>query len=101
LQLLVRDKTEGKRIVDKVLDIQGHSPDWKKFNHAENEIPSEAFPIVPGNQTILGKSRKKPRKRPIADVRFQYAVIKIDGLPHPITLVDRSGVFLNPLERVL
>jgi hypothetical protein len=101
LQLLVRDKTEGKRLVEQVLDIQSHSPDWKKFNRSENDEPSLAFPTVPGNQTILAKSRKKPRKRPIADVRFQYATIKIDGLPHPIPLVDRSGVFLNPIERVL
>lgn len=101
LQLLVRNKAEGRRIVEQVLDIQGHSPQWEKFNHQENENPSDAYPTVPGNEFILGKSRKKPRKRPIADVRFQYAILKTFGLPNPICLVDRSGVFLNPIERVL
>ena len=101
LQLLVRSKTEGRRIVEQVLDIQSHTPDWDKFNHQQNEAPSSAYPTNPGNQSILGRSRKKARKRPIADVRFQYALIKLDGLPNPIPLVDRSGIFLNPLERVL
>lgn len=101
LQLLVRSKSEGKSLVNNILDIQNHSPDWSKFNHQENDQPSKAYPTLPERQTILGKARKKPRRRPIADVRFQYAILKLWGLPNPIPLVDRSGIFLDPIERVV
>lgn len=100
-QLLVRNKSEGKEIVKNILQIQQHTPDWSKFNHQENEQPSKAYPTVPERENVLGKSRKKPRRRPIADVRFQYAILKLYGLPNPIPLVDRSGIFLDPIVRVL
>lgn len=91
LQLLARTEAEAKRIIEQVLDIQGHSPDWEYFNRVENGAPSQAFPTVPPRETILGKSRKLPRRRPIASVRFQYAAVKLAGLPKPVYLFDRSG----------
>lgn len=97
LQLLCRNRTEGRRVIEQILDIQGHSPDWQFMNVSENEEPTQRFPTVPSNVTIMGKSRKKPRQRPIADVRFQYALLHLHGLPHPIVLVDRTGIFQNPL----
>ena len=98
--MLCRTKTEGRRVVEQVLNIQSHSPDWKFMNVAENEEASVRYPTVPGNHTILGRSRKRPRQRPIADVRFQYALLHLHGLPHPIVLVDRSGIFQNPTVAV-
>lgn len=97
LQLLVRDEAEAKRVIEQVLDVQQHTPDWKFLNIGKNEEPSQAFPTLPPNQVILGKSRRLPRKRPIADVRFQYASLDVWGIPTPIILVDRSGRFSNPL----
>lgn len=97
LQLLVFSKTEAKELITDVLSIQDHTPDWSKMNYKENEAPTEAFPIVRGNNTILGKIYKKPRLRPVETVRFQYAVAKIYGLGKPIPLMDRSFTFLDPL----
>lgn len=97
LQLLVRDESEAKRIVEQVLDIQQHSPDWKFLTINKNDEPSQAYPTIPPTKVILGKSRRLPRKRPIADVRFQYAFLNLWALPNPICLVDRSGRFSNPL----
>lgn len=97
LQLLCRSKTEGRRVIEQVLDLQQHSPDWKYLNVSENEAPTQRFPTIPGNDFILGRSRRRPRSRPVADVRFQYAVMHVHGLPHPIVLIDRSGTFRNPL----
>lgn len=99
LQILCRDKTDGKQLINKVLDIQNDTPDWAKANLNKNEEESQAFPTNPGIQLILGKSRKKPRRRPIADVRFRYATIHIHGITLPIPLVDLSGVFLNPIVK--
>lgn len=91
LQLICRNKAEGKSLIEQVLDIQNHTPDWKYLNTSENEEVMQQYPIVPPNQVILGRSRRLPRARPIADVRFQFAALHIWGLPKPIVLVDRSG----------
>lgn len=91
LQLLVRNLSEGKRIVEQVLDIQGHTPDWEFMNHSVNAEPVQAYPTIPPRETILGKSRKLARRRPISEVFFQYSYVKIAGLPQPIYLYDRSG----------
>jgi hypothetical protein len=32
-----------------------------------------------------------PRRRPIAEVRFQFASLKLAGLPKPVIVFDRSG----------
>lgn len=97
LQLLVRDEVEGKRVIEQILDVQQHTPDWKFLTVTKNEEPASAYPTIPPNQVILGKSRRLPRKRPIGDVRFQYAHLNIWGIANPVTLVDRTGRFSNAL----
>lgn len=97
LQLLVRNEAEGRRLVEQVLDIQGHTPEWEFFNIVNNAEPAQAFPTVPPKETILGKSYRLPRRRPIADVRFQFAQLKLAGLPQPVFLYDRSGRYDNAL----
>jgi len=97
LQLLCRDEATAKELINKILDLQNDTPDWKFFksNIADNE--NESFPYNPGNQTILGKSRRKPRRRPMVDVRFQYATATIWGLNKPIALYDRSFNLIDAL----
>lgn len=97
LQLLCRNKEEGRRVIEQVLDIQSDSPNWKYMNVSENESVTERFPTIPATETILGRPRRMPRARPIADVRFQYALLHIYGLPNPIILVDHSGIFRDPI----
>lgn len=93
-RLLVTSESEGKRVIEQVLDIQSHTPDWDHLTVHESRAN---FPIVPGNHTIYGKSRRKVRRRPRADVRFRYAELHIHGLQNPITLVDLTGFRKNPL----
>jgi hypothetical protein len=97
LQLLCRDEATAKELINKILDLQSHTPDWKflKSNLADDE--NESFPYNPGNHTILGKSRKKPRQRPMVDVRFQYATAFIWGVNKPIALYDRSFRLVDTL----
>ncbi|BAS54924.1 hypothetical protein NIES2135_58110 [Leptolyngbya boryana NIES-2135] len=97
LQLLVRSEAEARTLIGKVLDLQSHTPDWEFFNRIENGSPSEAFPTIPPRETILGKSRRLPRRRPIAEVRFQYATVKLAGLAKPVYLFDRSGRYDSAL----
>ena len=100
LILLCRSASEGRRVIEQVLDIQQDAPDWSKMNVSENQSESERYPIIPRTQRILGRTRRGPRQRPVADVRFQHATLHIWGLPNPLVLVDRSRTFRNPLVEV-
>lgn len=92
LQLLCRSESEGRRIVEQVLDIQQDSPKWEMFEHKQNAEPATAFPTIPGRERIYGEVRREPRLRPVADVRFKYSTLHIEGVPNPIVLVDKTGV---------
>jgi len=99
MQLLVISKTEGRRIAEQVLDIQSHTPDWKFATYKENEEPTQAYPLTPPLKTIYGKSRRSPRSRPVATVRFRNAFLNIDGLPNPIVLYDNSGYYKKAIVK--
>ncbi|KJH72202.1 hypothetical protein [Aliterella atlantica] len=92
LQILSRDVTQGKRVIEQVLDIQTDTPDWKYLNVRENQEASQAYPTIPPNKRILGSSRRLPRRRPIADVRFVKAECHIYGMPVPVILYDRTSI---------
>ncbi len=95
-RLFVLNESEAKRVIEQILDIRSHTPDWENLTVSESR---RNFPIIPPSKTIYGKSRKLPRQRPRADVRFRYAALHIHGLQNPITLVDASGTRRKALER--
>lgn len=101
LRLLVRSKAEARRVIEQVLDIQGHAPNWERLNISESEDPAGRFPIVPGTDMILGQSRRRPRQRPIASVRFQAAYLHIHGMPNAVVLIDLTGRRRNPILRAV
>jgi hypothetical protein len=98
LKVFTRSEAEAKEVISKVLDVQNDAPDWSKMNYSQNEAPMEAYPTVPELDTIYGKSRRRPRRRPIADCRFQYALLHVHGLPNPVILYDRTGLYPTALE---
>ena len=91
------DKPEAKALVNKVLDIQNHAYQGRKFRSATNDSPTEAYPTIPPNHNVLGEVIREPRIRPVATVRFQYAIANVWGKPDPIPLYDRSFTYLNAL----
>lgn len=97
LTVFVINESEAKRVIEQVLDIQGHTPDWSNLTLTNPDQPTERYPNNPGNITILGKSRRKPKRRPVEEVRFVRASLLIHGLPNPITLVDTSGRRANAI----
>lgn len=97
LQILAFNKSEVKQLINKVLDIQGHTYQDKKLTNSGNEDPTGAYPTIPPTINILGESRREPRRRPVATVRFQYALANIWGKPDPIPLYDRTFKYLNAL----
>ena len=95
LSLLAWNETEAKKIIEQVLDVQGHTPDWQQYlSKSTRERP---FSTVPGTHQVYGKNRRKPRDRPVAFVRFRLAEMKVWGMPHAVTLVDKTGTRRNPL----
>lgn len=97
LQILSTSEAEAKKTIEQILDIQSHTPDWDNLNKNEAVNISARYPTIPPKKTILGKSRRMPRRRPTASVKFQYALLHLYGLPNPIVLVDRSWKYRNPV----
>jgi hypothetical protein len=87
-------ETEGREVLNKILDLQN---DTINLNMLRINELAAAPPIVPPTQTILGKPRRLPRRRPVGYVRFIYADVNIWGIPNAICLVDRSGRRRNAL----
>lgn len=98
-QLLCFNETEAKKVIEQVLDIRTHTPDWKLLNKKENAEPVSSYPTIPATRTILGKPYKQPRRRPVGTVRFTYAVLHIHGKPNPVVLVDPDKRYPNSLVR--
>lgn len=96
-KVFTRNQSEAIEIIQKLLSIinKNYDPSLLKKNEAID--PSAAFPTIPPNQTILGKTYRQPRKRAIADVRFLYASLKIWGLGKPKILVDKTGYWHNAI----
>lgn len=97
LQILAFSETEAKQLINKVLGIQNHSFQGKKFTKSSNEAPTDAYPTIPPQQNILGKPTREPRRRPVATVRFQYAMANLWGRAELIPLYDRTFNYLDAL----
>lgn len=98
LKVLSRDETAARTLIGKVLDIQNDTIDDAILKRNKTQNEAAAYPIIPPTDFVFGESRKMPRDRPLADVRFQTAVCHLHGMPHPVTLVDRSGAYPTALR---
>lgn len=96
-QILSRSDTVARELVERALDVQNHTPDWKFFRVSQTQNEAERYPVIPPNERIYGEIRRTPRRRPVADVRFQFAFLDVHGLTNPVPLVDRSGLFPSAL----
>lgn len=99
LQILARSESEGRQVIQAVLSLQNHTPEWSRLNVAENADAVTAYPIIPPTETVLGERKRMPRKRPIANVRFTKAEAHIYSRPSPVILYDHtkhSSVALVP-----
>lgn len=97
LQILCRNEGAGRELVDRVLDVGQDTPDWDKASYSESLAEGTAYPVIPPRERIYGEIRRLPRRRPIATVRFQYALLHVWGLQHPIPLTDRTGLWPSEL----
>ena len=87
-------------LIDKVLSIQGHTPNYKFMGVNTNEEPLEAYPNNPGTEIILGESYSKPQRRRTENVKFRYATLTVRGRKRGTNLVDTSKRRRNAIEVV-
>lgn len=85
-RLLVVNEAEGVRVIERVLEVAGHSFDEHKVSVSQSR---QSFPANPGLQEVYGREQRKPRRRPTTRVRFKRAELVIWGLRRPLVLVDR------------
>lgn len=93
-QVYALSEAEGEKVIKKVMDIRSHNFEENIFKIT---TPKKSSDNTPSNVKILGKTRKKPRWRPTATVRFMWADLVIWNVPEPITLVDTTGIRYNPV----
>ncbi|MFB2921188.1 MULTISPECIES: hypothetical protein [Aerosakkonema] len=84
LRIYAFSHEEGRRVAKKILSIQYHSFEDQGANKSDNE---GSFPVNPGTKRVLGKTVKKPRRRPTGEVRFHSAEFNWAEYPEPIKLV--------------
>lgn len=81
-------ESEGKELIGKILDIQGHVRDDSKLTiNTLGDTP----PITPPLKQVYGKQRRSARKRPVGYVRFRRAEVHLHGMPNAIVLLDYTG----------
>lgn len=96
-RLLARSETDARNLIEKVLQIRGHVIKPGVLEKMGRADEMTAFPTVPPKKLIFGKQRNAKRKRPIADVRFAYSLLHIDGLVNPVQLYSRlTGRVFEP-----
>jgi len=88
----VRNRTDGKELFTKMLNIFGAKPDEDGFNYSEKTLPSQ-FKAVK-EIVVLTKKVVIPQRRPIVDVKFKQAFLVLDSVKKPIPIV-RGNVALN------
>jgi hypothetical protein len=98
-QILVFSETEAKKTIEQVLDIRGHTPNWKLLNIKQNAEPATSYPTIPPTKTIMGKPYKEPRRRPVGTVRFTRAVLMLHGKPNPVVLFDPNNLYTDALVK--
>jgi hypothetical protein len=87
-QVYAATEAEGREVIRKIMSLQGDTIDSSLLKISRLAEPP---PIVPGMHFVFGKSRRKPRTRPVGYVRFIYAELHVWGVQNATVLVDRSG----------
>lgn len=95
--LRARDLYEGRDLIREVISLNNDTLDPEILKISEVDAEADAFPYNPGFQTILGKRKAKPRRRPMVNVRFRYAYATIHGYNKPVYLYSKYSYIPDAL----
>jgi hypothetical protein len=96
LQVLSPSATQGKKLIEDILKIQGHSFSAARMTYSQNQAEAAAYPPNPGRKRILGEEVNLPERRPDCKVRFRYASIELGGLNQQLVIFSLDGN--NPVD---
>lgn len=88
---LVRSKIQGIDLITRSLAVLGHTIDLTCVKYSTTEQPEIAYPDNPGQMQLLGETITLPVERPVVEVRFQNAELRLFTANRTIPLV-RLGV---------
>jgi hypothetical protein len=88
-RLRSRELADAKELIKDILALNGDTIDDTLLKYSQTDNETEAYPYNPGFQTILGKRKSKPRRRPITNVRFRYAYCTVAGVGRPVYLYSK------------
>lgn len=90
-RLLTANKAEAKRVIESVMDLNSHNPNWKLLKtHGSEE---EAFSATPEIVRVVGEQIKVLTERPKTTLYFSYSVAKVPPRIKEIYLVDTSRFY--------
>lgn len=95
LQVYGNTEADTQDIITRLLKCQDISYDENRLvisSPKKSSITSQTE-----TQLVYGKKKKKPRYRPVANVRFRYAYMYLRGNERPVYLVDTTGRYHESL----
>ncbi|MEG3955242.1 hypothetical protein [Microcoleus sp. herbarium2] len=87
---LSRNQAAGRALIQRMLAVAGHSLDEASLRFTS--APEAAFPANAPDITVLGEVIGQPSERPVVDVKFYRAEIKLSKLRTPIYLNERARI---------
>jgi hypothetical protein len=89
---LCRNEQEGRILLQKLVNILGFELDPARIRLSVASEELLAFPTNPPDEVVLGETVSQQEKRPLVDVTFWRAEIKLAKMRAPIALVERGLV---------
>ncbi len=93
-KLYVKNEIEARKIITQVMAIENKIPNW---NNLHISISRANYPEEVETHRVYGENHKKPRRRPLEDIKFRYAELHLWGRARPVCLVDTLGTREKPL----
>jgi hypothetical protein len=98
LQILALNQAEAQRLVEQILDIQGHSPEWEYLTWTKNVEENSRYAETPEKVQIAGHLVRPRQQRPICTVTFQRALIKFPHIPSAFPLCSKNKNLIENLN---
>ena len=85
-----QSELEARKVIEQTIRIQDDTePDWdKNLRYHETK---ENFGVQ-GTVKVMGETIRKPKRRPIGTVKYNYAELFIPGMTKPIILSDITSL---------
>lgn len=90
LQLLANTESEARALLLKVLALKQHQLNEKYWKESRAVNPTIAYPNTEETVTLMGKTYKKPLRRPTVNVEFRWARLSLPSIGKHFILVSNE-----------